>query len=56
MFTYVIHQHQEEEDSRNVAVLWLGRQYLESTETKGKKKRHSDPVTGPVWPRGWVEV
>jgi len=21
-----------------------------------KKKRKSDPVTGPVWPRGWVEV
>jgi len=22
----------------------------------GKKKKESDPVTGPVWPRGWVEV
>ena len=21
-----------------------------------KRKRQSDPVTGPVWPRGWVEV
>ena len=20
------------------------------------KKRQSEPVTGPVWPRGWVEV
>jgi len=23
---------------------------------KSKKKKVSDPVTGPVWPRGWVEV
>jgi len=26
------------------------------SDATGKIKRYSDPVTGPVWPRGWVEV
>ena len=30
--------------------------YRIGQDLKESKKRYSDPVTGPVWPRGWVEV
>ena len=30
--------------------------HLKYRQNKVKSKSLSDPFTGPVWPRGWVEV
>ena len=35
---------------------YLMKNYTNHLYTSSQKLKKSDPVTGPVWPRGWVEV